>query len=171
MLAMLSNASVEMFNKAKLASFCAVFPDWNKYLCSAIIFNHVKFLKDLTCWFFATLFSMIFLFNVLTHWYQKHRKNLILIIIVFLCSLYIVFSLLKQSFANLLHSCMYCTKYLPCIHNIIIDSFTTHLQLFSPVWTHLLRLRKKLPNHKYCSSEMVNIKIFSENNIYYRSLK
>ena len=51
----------------------------DKYICFGIIFNHVK---DLTCWFFATLFSMIFLFNVLAHWYQKHRRKNYLIIII-----------------------------------------------------------------------------------------
>ena len=39
------------------------------------IINHAKFLKDLTCHFLAMPFSTIFLFNVLPHWYQKHRKN------------------------------------------------------------------------------------------------
>ena len=47
----------------------------DKYLCFGIIFNHAKFLKDLTCRFLATPFSTIFLFNVLAHRYQKHRKN------------------------------------------------------------------------------------------------
>ena len=47
----------------------------DKYLCFRIIFNHAKFLKDLTCWFLTTSFSTISLFNVLAHRYQKHRKN------------------------------------------------------------------------------------------------
>ena len=47
----------------------------DKYLCFGIIFNHAKFLKDLTCRFLATPFSTIFLFNVLAHRYQKHRKK------------------------------------------------------------------------------------------------
>ena len=40
-----------------------------------IIYNHAKFLKDLTCQFLYTLFSKNFLFNVLAYRYQKHRKN------------------------------------------------------------------------------------------------
>ena len=47
----------------------------DKYFCFGIVFNHAKFLKDLTCQFLATPFSTIFLFNVLAHRYQKHRKN------------------------------------------------------------------------------------------------
>ena len=35
-------------------------------------FNHAKFLKDLTYRFLATLFSTVFLFNVLAHRYQIH---------------------------------------------------------------------------------------------------
>ena len=43
----------------------------DKYLCFGIFFFHHKFLKDLTCRYFVTLFSMIFLFNVLAHPYQN----------------------------------------------------------------------------------------------------
>ena len=47
----------------------------DKHLGFGIIFNHTKFLKDLTCQFLATPLSKIFLFNVLAHRYQIHRKN------------------------------------------------------------------------------------------------
>ena len=49
----------------------------DKYVCFWIICNHAKFLKDLTCQILATPFSMIFLFNVLAHWYQILKGKMI----------------------------------------------------------------------------------------------
>ena len=47
----------------------------DEYFCFGLIYNHVRFLKDLTWRFLATLLSTIFLFNVLAHRYKLHRKN------------------------------------------------------------------------------------------------